>query len=80
MSEPAFETKQPRDMDSVTSQLALRPRDAAKALGISARKLWEITADKTSGIPHVRLGRAILYPLDLLRDWLAKQAAKGVQK
>ena len=39
-------------------RLALRPKDAALALGIGARKLWEITADQTSGIPHVRLGKA----------------------
>ena len=54
--------------------LALRPKDAARALGIGERKLWEITADRTSGIPHVRLGKAILYPIRELRDWLAQQA------
>lgn len=57
--------------------LALRPREAAKALGIGERKLWEITADRASGVPHIRLGRAVLYPVDLLRDWLAQQALKN---
>jgi predicted DNA-binding transcriptional regulator AlpA len=56
--------------------LALRPADAAKALGISERKLWEITADQTSGIPHVRFGKAIRYPTRELADWLADRARK----
>ena len=59
--------------------LALRPKDAAKALGIGERKLWEVTADQTSGIPHVRFGKAILYPVRELTDWLAEQA-KGAKR
>lgn len=52
-------------------RLALRRKEAARALGIGERKLWEMTADGTSEIPHVRLGKAVLYPLDELRRWLA---------
>ena len=62
---------------SAMPRLALRPKEAAKALGLGERKLWEITADRTSGIPHVKFGRAILYPVDELRTWLADRAAKG---
>ena len=58
------------DHDPITI-LAMRPREAAKALGIGARKLWEITADRTSGIPHFRCGRSVLYPTRELQDWLA---------
>ncbi len=60
--------------DSAVPQLALRPKDAAKALSIGERKLWELTADRTSGIPYVRFGKAILYPVRELRDWLGRQA------
>lgn len=55
--------------------LAMRSRRTARALDISERKLWEITADQTSGIPHVRLGKAVVYPIRELADWLAQQAA-----
>lgn len=55
--------------------LALRPREAAKALGISARLLWSKT--NAGEIPHCRIGRAIVYPVELLREWLAEQARKG---
>ena len=58
-------------------RLALRPKDAARALGIGERKLWELTADRTSGIPVVRFGKAILYPVRELADWLAQQVEGG---
>jgi len=55
-----------------TPCLALRPREAAAAIGISSRTLWAITADRDSGIPHIRLSaRAIIYPMRELQDWLA---------
>ncbi|MGA2032822.1 MAG: helix-turn-helix domain-containing protein [Thermoguttaceae bacterium] len=66
---------------SVQSPLALRPRDAAKALGISPRLLWQLTHD--GQIPCVRVGngkrRTILYPTADLQAWLSRQAeiAKG---
>jgi excisionase family DNA binding protein len=60
-----------------TDNLALRPREAAKALGVSERSLWEWT--HRGDVPHVRIGRTILYPVDALRNWLNRQAdvAKG---
>jgi len=58
-------------------RLALRPKDAAKALGIGERLLWEKT--NCGEIPHVRIGKAILYPVDVLREWLAEQAKGGKQ-
>ena len=61
--------------------LALRPREAAKALGISPRLLWQLTHDGV--IPCVRVGsgkrRTVLYPTADLQVWLTRQAesAKG---
>lgn len=56
--------------------LALRPRDAAKALGISPRLLWQLTHDGV--IPCVRIGggkrRTVLYPVAELEAWLRRQA------
>ena len=53
-------------------RLALRPREAAKALGIGERLLFDLT--QRGAVPHLRLGnRVILYPVDALRDWLAEQ-------
>ncbi len=56
-------------------RLALRPKDAARSIGISERLLWTMT--KRGDVPHIRVGRTVLYPVDLLRDWLAKNAEGG---
>ncbi len=67
--------------ESNDSPLALRLRDAAKALGISPRLLWQLTHD--GHIPCVRIGtgkrRTVLYPVDQLLSWLEQQVevAKG---
>lgn len=55
--------------------LALNTREAAQALGISARTLW--THTKSGEIPHLCLGRRILYPVDALRDWMRRTVTKG---
>jgi hypothetical protein len=55
--------------------LSLRPREAAIAIGISPRHLATLT--KANVIPHVRLGRAVVYPVAVLEQWLAEQAKKG---
>ena len=57
--------------------LALRPREAAKALGISARTLWGLTSPR-GPIPCLRIGhgkrQTVLYPTAMLEQWLAEQA------
>ncbi len=56
--------------------LALRPRQAARLLGLSERWLWALTQPR-GPIPCARVGsgrrKTILYPLAALRDWLAAQ-------
>ena len=63
--------------DNPVPTLALRPKDAARALGIGERLLWEMT--NRGEIPHLRLNRAVLYPVAELERWLAQQA-RGVKK
>lgn len=61
--------------DSGTQPLALRPREAAKALGISPRHLWQLTKDGL--IPCVRVGKGkrktVLYPAAELQAWLTRE-------
>ncbi len=63
-------------IDNANNKLALRPREAALALGISERLLWQWTHD--GRIPCVRVGsgkrRTVLYPLADLQAWLSEQA------
>ena len=66
------ETNRTMKAEPQTPCLAMRPREAAKALGISERLLWEWT--DRGVMPHIRLGKAILYPVDSLQEWLKKNA------
>ena len=72
MTEPTI------DLTGNPPRLALRPKDAAIALGISPRLLWART--NMGEIPHVRIGQAIVYPVHVLREWLAERAGKGAQR
>jgi len=38
----------------------MRPKVAAKAIGVSERTLWSLT--KQGAIPHARIGTAVVYP------------------
>ena len=64
-----------------TDSLILRPlllnaRDAAKALSICERTLWKMShEDKV--IPHVRIGKRVLYDPRDLTEWIDRQ--KGSQ-
>jgi predicted DNA-binding transcriptional regulator AlpA len=66
-------------MNEPNFQLTLRARQAAKALGISPRTLWSLTAPR-GPIPCVRIGRgkrqSVMYPIAELQAWLARQTAK----
>src|SRR5690606_36913394 len=74
--------EQPTMAIQFVESLALRPRDAAKALGISPRTLWGLTAPR-GPIPCLRIGhgkrQTVLYPTADLQAWLSRQAeaAKG---
>ncbi len=61
---------------AAATSISLRPRDAAKALGIGQRKLWQLTSPR-GPIPCVRVGTCVLYPTALLEAWLAEEAKKG---
>lgn len=50
-------------------RLALRPKDAAAALGISERTLARLKA--AGKLQFARIGTAILYPVDGLSAFLA---------
>jgi excisionase family DNA binding protein len=51
-------------------RLALRPKEAAKALGLSERKLRELLPE----LPAVRRGGVILIPVAGLQEWLRDES------
>ncbi len=53
----------------LTDRLALRPGEAARALGVSERTLRSMLP----ALPHFREGNVVLIPVDGLRDWLRER-------
>jgi len=54
-------------------RLALRIGEVAESLGISERKVRDLLPQ----LPHVRVDRAVLIPVEALRHWLADEARAG---
>ena len=54
----------------LSARLALRPAEAAQALGLSERTLRQILPE----LPHVRVGGAVLLPVEGLQTWLREQS------
>ena len=51
-------------------RLALRPKEAASALGVSERTLRQMLPE----LPHVRMGSRVVIPVRLLEEWLRTHA------
>jgi len=56
-----------------TQRLALTADEVANLLGISTRHLWSLNSSGRLPRP-VRFGRAVRWPIDELRAWLAAGA------
>lgn len=56
-------------------RLLLRPGEAADALAISERKLWELT--RCGEVPAVRIGRAVRYDPRDLAAWIDGRRERG---
>ena len=60
---------------SQTAPLLLTPIEASKAIAISPRKLWSMTA--SGEISHLRLGRCVRYPVDDLHRFIEERTNGG---
>lgn len=58
--------------------LLVDPGEAARILSIGQRKLWSET--NCGNIPCVRIGRAVRYSVEALRDWILKQSTASGAK
>ena len=57
--------------ETTITKLLFTPREAAEALEISQKHLWNLT--KAGAIKCVRLGRSVRYSVAALEDWIAQQ-------
>ena len=56
-------------------RMALRPREAAEALGVSERTIREVLPE----IPHTHLGACVVIPVHSLRAWLDKKVSQDAR-
>jgi hypothetical protein len=56
----------------LADRLALRPTEVAQALGLSERSVRQLLPE----LPHLRVGTAVVVPIEGLRSWLMKRAAQ----
>ncbi len=57
-------------------RLLLNAREAAKALGVCAKTLWNATSPRGT-IPSVRIGKRVLYSVLDLQRWIDSQTVEG---
>ena len=55
------------------------PKEAARMLAVSSRKLWGMTFEDEPGLPYVRCGRLVRYPVADLQRWIESQRKGGGQ-
>jgi hypothetical protein len=70
MADPA---EKPLRLDE---RLALRPKEAATAIGLSERAFRAILPE----LPHVRVGGAVLVPIESLREWLRRRSQAAASR
>jgi excisionase family DNA binding protein len=59
-----------------TDAVMVDAREAAKLLRVSERTLWTWT--RTQGVPVVKIGNTVRYPVDRLREWAGRMATSVV--
>ena len=50
--------------------LVVDPKEAARMLAVSPRKLWAMTFEDHPGLPYIRCGRLVRYPVADLQRWI----------
>ncbi|MFZ1936666.1 MAG: helix-turn-helix domain-containing protein [Thermoguttaceae bacterium] len=57
--------------------LMVGPKEAARMITVSPRKLWSMTFEEQPGLPYVRCGRLVRYPVADLQRWIESQRKGG---
>jgi excisionase family DNA binding protein len=61
--------------DENVGRLLVGIDEVARMLSLSARTVWTLT--NTGHLPHLRIGRRVLYPVDALCHWTAERTRGG---
>ena len=69
--------ERPADATPPPLPLCYNLEDAAKAIGVSAHKLSGWLRRQHHPVPHIKDGRRIIIPADLLNEWLREEAGRN---
>lgn len=58
-------------------RIALRPAEAAEAIGIGRSKVYELLA--SGELPSIRIGGSVRVPVDALRAWIDRQLTERTE-
>ena len=64
------------EVQTTQPPLLIAPREAARMLAVSPRKLWDMTFADVPGLPHVRCGRLVRYDVQALQRWIDRQEVR----
>lgn len=65
----------PRSTEGGPAPILVGIEDVARMLNISSRTVWTLTV--SGNLPHVRIGRRVLFPVDAVREWTASRISSG---
>ena len=57
--------------------LLVDAKEASRMLAVSPRKLWAMTFEEEPGLPYIRCGRLVRYPVADLRQWIESKRKGG---
>ncbi|MCY2991627.1 MAG: helix-turn-helix domain-containing protein [Planctomycetota bacterium] len=77
MASPFTPTATPTAGAASVPRIGLTREETADAIGVSARTIDTLIADRTSGFPVVRIGARVIIPIRELADWLALRTKGG---
>ena len=69
-----------REAGSVPSRLGYNLSEAAEAVGVSQHKVQEWLKRVVDPLPHIKDGRRIIIPADLLIEWLRDEAGRQMSR
>ena len=69
-----------REAGSVPSKLGYNLSETAEAVGVSQHKIQEWLRRAVDPLPHIKDGRRIIVPVDLLIEWLRDEAARQMSR
>ena len=75
----AVESSTPLE-DGVPGRLCFNIAEVAEAVGVSQHKVQEWLRRAVNPLPHIKDGRRIIVPADLLTEWLRDEAGRQMSR